>query len=409
MIDLCLFGVSAGLQIRHMPLCNNNDSFPKTEDSWIEISTRDIIFEGDAEITMIARRQTSSHVMTWIGLYRPAREVHLNRSGGFYGAGLWLIDSAIPGQVARQIVVSLADQLRDNAILDGRFIKNVTDLNLSSFKIPRHTSDILNECSSVKGLGGIIPDSATQAIITDKANTSPILDWAQRSKTADFFGSVLIVSPERLLPVDEQTSRRTKTFNSIPAVIDFVYAQRVLALLQSNKQVADEQSKAISLAKQLASQKKDAQTKISQLMQENKTYEIQTSKKSSEISHMKNKISNMENELLIFKSKINKFPNHNAIYPSSFLYQIRENWFLLVALSFSIVLVAFAIFFVVGMWQDESKQNSLENTIQNTEGTPSSDSSKNTDSKKHNSTSSQPEEAPKGESGDKTNTTQNEQ
>lgn len=420
MIDLCLFGVSAGLQTRHMPLCNNNDSFPKTEDSWIEISTRDIIFEGDAEITMIARRQTSSHVMTWIGLYRPAREVHLNRSGGYYGAGMWLIDSAISGQVAIKLVVSLADQLRDNALLDGRFIKNVTELNLSDFKLPRHTSDILNACYSVKGLGGIIPGSATQAIITDKAKTSPILDWAQRSKTADFFGSVLIVSPERLLPVDEQAFRRTKTFNSIPDVVDFVYEHRVLALLQSNKQVADEQSKAISLAKQLAStneqvvveqskaislyeqlasQKKDAQTKISQLIQEKETIEKENLDRSREISNMKIKISCMENEI----------PNHNAIYPSSFLYQIRENWFLLIALSFSIVFVAFAIFVGIGaVQQHKSKQNSAENAAQNKKVVTSTVSSENTDSKNHSLMPFQSEEAPKGTNGVKTDTTQNE-
>lgn len=394
MIDICLFGVSAGLEIRHMPLGNN--LIPKTEDSWIDISTRDIIFEGDAEITMISRRQTPSHVLTWIGLYRPAREVHLNRSGGYYGAGMWLIDSAIPGQVARQLVVSLADQLRDNALLDGRFIKNVTELNLSNFKLPRHTSDILNECSSVKGLGGIIPGSATQAIITDRANTSPILDWAQRSKTAEFFGSVLIVSTERLSPVDEQTSRRSRTFNSIPAAIDFVYAERVRMLFQSEKRAVDKQTEVKLLAQQLASQQKAAQTEISRLTQEN--------------GQLRNNIVHMEKKLASFKPIERNFSDDTAFRPSWFRYQILDHWRLLGSLILAIVILGIAVFALFIYLNDNSSiQNSQVNTTQSTEGTPSSDSSKNTDSKKIDSTSSQSEEDPKGESGDKTNTTQNEQ
>jgi hypothetical protein len=394
MIDICLFGVSAGLEIRHMPLGNN--VIPKTEDSWIDISTRDIVFEGDAEITMIARRQTSSHVMTWIGLYRPAREIHLNRSGGYYGAGMWLIDSAIPGQVARQLVVSLADQLRDNALLDGRFIKNVTELNLSNFKLPRHTSDILNECSSVKGLGGIIPGSATQAIITDKANTSPILDWAQRSKTAEFFGSVLIVSPERLSPVDEQTSRRSRTFNSIPAAIDFVYAERVRMLFQSEKRAVDKQAEVKSLAQQLASQQTAAQTEISRLTQEN--------------GQLRNNIIHMEKKLVSLKPIVRTFSDDTAIYPSRIMHQFRENWLLLIGLMLAALFVVIALFLAWEKYKEnKSKQNSQENTTQSMEGTSSSGSSKNTDSKKLDSISTQPKEAPKGMNGVKPDTTPNEQ
>lgn len=268
MISICLFGVTAGLEVRRMNLVEGINL--RYEDSWIEISSRDYRFDGDAEVFKVARRQVADHCCTWIGVYRPATEIHLNRSGGYYGAGVWLVDAVLPGRLARDLAVSLADQLRKAAISGGRFVRAIADLSLNDFHLPTDAGSILKECSRLPKYGGLSPASKTQALISDLKNITSVLDWAQRSRTAEFFGAVSIVSAERVLPPEELLSRKTRVFSSIPAVIEHVYGEHVTRTEQLEAAHAHEIQEQHSRERQYQEQLRSMQSQVHRLTLENR-------------------------------------------------------------------------------------------------------------------------------------------
>lgn len=266
MIHLCLFGVSAGLEVRRMAL--GEGTTPRFEDSWIEISTRDVSFEGEVEVLRVSRRQLADQLLTWVGVYRPAREIHLNRSGGYYGAGIWMVDCALPGRRVREVLLSLADQLRDAALSNGRFIRPIGGLDLSGFKLSLPPESLLSECTPLHATSGVCPSEPAQAILTDTRSINAILDWAQRSRTAEFFGSVLVAPPDRVLQSDTVVSKRNKTFSSIPAAIEFAYAERV-KMSEQSRQLADQyQAELDFLKRQAEEQRRSSQQQITQLEQQ---------------------------------------------------------------------------------------------------------------------------------------------
>jgi hypothetical protein len=118
----------------------------------------------------------------------------------------------------------------------------------------------------------------------------------------------------------------------------------------------------------------------------------------------------MEKKLANLKPIKRNFSDNTTIYPSRFKHYIRENWFLLIGLTLAISLLVIALFVGLERYKlTNFNQKSLENAPQSKGGIPSLVPSKNTDRKNLNSISTQSELAPKGESGDKTDTTQNEQ
>lgn len=252
MIHLCLFGVSAGLEVKHLALTEG--VAPRYEDSWIEISTRNVNFEGDIEIFSIFRRRVLDQLVTWIGVYRPAREIHLNRPGGYYGAGVWLVDCTLPGRIIKEIALSLADQVRDAAISGGRFVRPLSELNLAALRLPVQPATLLKECVAIQSVGGIFPGGSTQLTLTDTKSLSSILDWAQLSRTAEFFGSVLIVPAEKLLPVNGQNSNKNKIFNSIPSAIEYSYGERVRMYKQATDKSNQGRDKLETIKAELAEQ-----------------------------------------------------------------------------------------------------------------------------------------------------------
>jgi hypothetical protein len=90
-ITLTLFGTTTGLELQHFPLVNNAP-LPKLEEAWIGVTPGQVILRQEKDAYVLFRRTVDQHLVTWIGLYRPAREMGYDRPGGFYGAGVWLVD-----------------------------------------------------------------------------------------------------------------------------------------------------------------------------------------------------------------------------------------------------------------------------------------------------------------------------
>jgi len=358
MIHLCLFGVTAGLEVRLVAL--GDGAAPRFEDSWIEISTRDVSFEGDAEVFRVSRRRVSGQLLTWMGVYRPAREIHLNRSGGYYGAGIWMCENALPGRLAREVILSLADQLRDTALSGGRFVKPLAELNLNQLKLPIQPDKLLSECSPTQSVGGIFPGGSAQAILTDTKSISSIFDWAQRSRTAEFFGSVLVVTPERVVPSDGQLSKKTRTFGSISAAVEFAYAERVRIAEQSETRISQERNELEKFKQRATEELRHAQSQVLVLTKENqrlKTRLVQIQPRTVDAA----------------ESYPTEFDRD-----SWFRRNIMDHWRLIAALVAALIALGVAVVYLMGALDAKAKDSTVQTLIAPGQNSPEQSTALNT-------------------------------
>lgn len=114
---LTLFGTPSGFAARTYgrPLF-------EVDDRWID-SRNELPLDDTEWAVMVSRRQCAQGLLTWIGLYRPAHEIHVSR-GGQYGAGLWLLNQAAPGPEAFALLTAVADEVARLALANGKFTRS---------------------------------------------------------------------------------------------------------------------------------------------------------------------------------------------------------------------------------------------------------------------------------------------
>lgn len=113
---LTLFGTPSGFTARTY----GRPPF-EVDDRWIDV--RHEVPLDDAEwAVVVSRRQSAQGLLTWIGLYRPAHEIHVSR-GGQYGAGLWVLNQAAPGPEAFALLTAVADEVARLALANGKFTR----------------------------------------------------------------------------------------------------------------------------------------------------------------------------------------------------------------------------------------------------------------------------------------------
>lgn len=226
MIVATIFGTTDGLEVQNLPV-GPGLSF-KLEDGAVAFASQDVILKTDRDIFRINRREVSGKLLTWIGLYREATEIVSNRPGGYYGAGLWLYDIVVPGQLVTETLVNLADQIKNLAISGGKFTKRIAEVK-GSIVPPAQVSQLLTTKKPL--VTGILPNSPVNALISNQESSpASTLEWAQFSHSAELFHELLIGHPEQLQPRQGQFQKTTERFESVASAIQWAYNKRVIQL-----------------------------------------------------------------------------------------------------------------------------------------------------------------------------------
>lgn len=262
MITICLFGISAGLEVH--PLTIGEASGVQVDDAWLEISPHDVTVKLDADLFKVYRRLVGGKLLTWIGLYRSATEIGSSRPGGYYGAGVWLHDVALPGRSICEVLVNLADQLKALALSNGKFVKRIADVK-GSIVPPQQ----LSGWAALRGAlgGGVSVNGMIQGFITDPKSVVAIIDWAQRSRTAELFSQIVVGAADQYVPQQVQFQKNSEKYESLHAAIDGAYAKRIALVEDVRKKLATDLDATKKETAQLKQSKESDQKKLQEATQ----------------------------------------------------------------------------------------------------------------------------------------------
>jgi hypothetical protein len=238
MIVASLFGVPAGLEVHRIAI--GEESQIKFEDSWVDISLNEVMLTGGADIFRVFRLNVSGKILTWIGLYRPATEIGPNRGGGFYGAGLWLIDAKVSSKVVHEVIVNLADQIRDLAMQHGKFLKKIADIR-SLIVPPPQVALLVSGREKLTGGVKLKDREGELAFIADPKNIIEIIEWAQNSFAAGFYSQVIAAPANQFVAQQSQFLKGFVLFGSVSAAIDTAYQSNVQTIKTTKEQLKSKQ------------------------------------------------------------------------------------------------------------------------------------------------------------------------
>ncbi len=270
MIILSLFGTTVGLKVLNLPLAHIPPTV-KLEDAWIEISGSQMTLRPDQDGFVVLRKIVGPHIATWIGLYRPAREIGYGRSGGFYGAGAWLIDSVADPSLVNHVIRNLADQIRSVSMEGDQFIKCILEKR-AAFVQPPQTAEMISSIGRAPS-AGFNPAGGT-AFVFGGLRPTEVLEWAQLAPSASAFSKVFVGSAEHAPAGGVAAS--TQLFNSLPVAIEAVYKRASSELSVTRKEL--EQAK-LNIRKlqddstSLINQNREQEDRNQKLVEEKKSLE----------------------------------------------------------------------------------------------------------------------------------------
>jgi hypothetical protein len=218
-IFLTLFGTTTGLEVLNFPLSNSALPF-KIEDSWIEVSPSHLIIKPGKESYVILRRFVGTQTLTWIGLYRAAKEIGYERQGSFYGSGVWLIDRVVDVKLAIDVLRMMADQIQAKAMNGDSFVKRLADVR-GDISPPSQVAALSD--NPVKINSGCHPSGET-AFINAGANPLEVIDWAQRAASAQFLNRIFIGTQDQSPDAGGRVS--TQVFRSLASAIDSTFNRK---------------------------------------------------------------------------------------------------------------------------------------------------------------------------------------
>lgn len=163
---------------------------------YIQSAIRYVNPSFDTEFFMVRRFSVNEGVLTFIGVYRGVYEIGYDRPNSYYGAGLWLLNRTVDGSLAQKFLTDLADQLKNSAISDNRFIKKIAD---TSVKIS--TADLAKLATTDQpNTEGLSPeDSSQQCFIKAQSDASHLINWAQADFTAQYFNRMYAGNPAQMI------------------------------------------------------------------------------------------------------------------------------------------------------------------------------------------------------------------
>jgi hypothetical protein len=212
---------------------SGNQNLPfALEDSWIEISPYQIKTLSDKDSFCILRREIGEHELTWVGLYRSAREIGQSRAGGIYGAGFWLVDCAADARHLIPVMKNLADQIHAKAMMEDKFIKRLVDVK-SDITIPTSAASI---SASVSKLTGGLSSSGTVGFICSDGNNEEVIRWAQQARAAESFSKLLVGGKDQVVTANSDISS-AHVYPSLLAVIESAYNKKLSELLAKKEEL----------------------------------------------------------------------------------------------------------------------------------------------------------------------------
>jgi hypothetical protein len=249
-IILNLFGTTTGLELLQIPLAEIPASL-KFENSWIEITERQIVTTADNDSFVVFRKIIGSNVVTWLGLYRPAHELGGSRSGGFYGTGVWLIDCVADVRALTETLRDLADQIQATAMNGDRFVRRIADAR-NEIRVSSLASGLTNNL--VKIAGGCHPTGEV-AFIASNGNALEVIDWAQRSRSAYAFSKIFIGVADQVPAYSGQTS--VVLHRSLSLAIESTYVRLGNDLQSTRSELNDTRNELSSTQQTLVQAKKE--------------------------------------------------------------------------------------------------------------------------------------------------------
>lgn len=223
MIIPTLFGTTVGLKVFRLQMAQAPATV-QLEDAWIAITGSQLTVRYNKDVFVVLRKMVGPHLATWIGVYRPAREIGYDRSGGFYGAGAWLIDSVVDAKLLTTVIINLADQIQSVTMDGDRFTQCILEAR-ASFVLPTQTAALVATLSRVSA--GCAPAGGNAFVIGD-AYPLDVIEWAQRSMSASAFSKVIVGAPEHTPAGGVGSS--TQLFPSLSLAIEGAYRRKVTAI-----------------------------------------------------------------------------------------------------------------------------------------------------------------------------------
>jgi hypothetical protein len=148
-------------------------------------------FSTDTSLIVVAREQTRSGLLTWIGLYKHADE---RRSGkGTRGAGIWLLNAVANGQSVLDLLHALADKLVNLGGSNSWSQRSQAVINDSSFLI-----DQFKRRGELQGLETVELDHPETSCLIDLSNErddiefAPVLERAQMPASFNGFKRIFL-------------------------------------------------------------------------------------------------------------------------------------------------------------------------------------------------------------------------
>jgi hypothetical protein len=305
MIVASLFGVPAGLEVHRIAI--GEESQIKFEDSWVDISLNEVSLTDDADIFRVFRLNVSGKILTWIGLYRPATEIGPNRGGGFYGAGLWLIDATVSSKVVHEVIVNLADQIRDLAMQNGKFLKRISDIR-SSIVPPPQVALLVSGREKLTGGVTLKDREGGLAFIADTKNIIEAIDWAQNSSTAGFYSQVIAAPANQFVAQQSQFLKGFVLFGKVSAAIDAAYQSSIQTIKITKEQLKSKQDELAGKVSELKMKDAELNSIETQLLKAEEGLKSQA----LELSRAKNEVERLKTNEKSFRSENNTLKSENS-------------------------------------------------------------------------------------------------
>jgi hypothetical protein len=224
MLALTLFGTFQGFGANHV-FGRVNLGGIRSIESLIVMDSSLLIFNADTpRLYMLSRRRVNNSILTWVGLYRHLKPLNPHgREGGYFGAGMFLLDRFISGKPTHEILEAAAGSL--SRLAEGnRPLNFLEKLKLEDIGL---RSDQLESAAHYEQP---LPDQ-TRAAFGDGANAccldisseveSNALDWylegVQREPSLGAYGFIIVSDNKRLSDVLRLGGRVRMFLPSAPA------------------------------------------------------------------------------------------------------------------------------------------------------------------------------------------------
>lgn len=206
MINLWLFGTTEGFEFRSF-----GGKLPfEVPESWMKLSS-DLDLDSAGEVFFINKRQLHGRLVAWIGVYRSAFEVGYKRRGGFYGAGVWLVDVTVDMNILHKFLRDVADRIREHAIVNGQFVSKLS--NIEQLSLNRDEATSLASTMQVCTSGGLTGELPIKLMLRNWKDTPSSLQWLNEDQKAGNFSEAYFVGTNATLSQSKNWVRVDSEFD----------------------------------------------------------------------------------------------------------------------------------------------------------------------------------------------------